>query len=193
MARIGYARVSTEDQHPEIQVNRLEKEGRCEKVFTDHGVSGKFASRPEFGRCLEFLREGDVLVVTKLDRAGRSVLHLCQLVADLRERGVDFAALDQAIDTTSSAGKLQFHVLAAVAEFERDLISARTKDGLAAAREKGHVGGRPAKLDEDQARWARRLYEEASADGTRKHKVSDIARKLNVGRSTVYRYLQQEA
>ena len=133
MAMIGYARVSTTDQNPEAQAARLRDRG-CTWVFTDHGVTGRLASRPQWDACRAFLRDGDVLVVTRLDRIGRSVGNLVSVAGELHQRGVDLIALDQAIDTSAPAGRMLFHVLAAIAEFEHDLIAERTRDGLAAAR-----------------------------------------------------------
>jgi DNA invertase Pin-like site-specific DNA recombinase len=141
MARIGYARVSTTDQHPDAQAARLREDG-CVQVFTDHGVTGKLASRLQWDACRTFLRQGDALVVVKLDRVGRSVANLIEVVSDLGARGVDLIVLDQAIDTSTPTGRMLFHVLAAIAEFERDLIAERTRDGLAAARER-HGGQLP--------------------------------------------------
>ncbi len=179
MARIGYARVSTDDQHPEVQLALL---GDCDRVFTDKGVSGAKASRPELGRCLEYLRPGDVLVVTKLDRLGRSVANLIELVQKLGEMKVDLVVTQQGLDTTTPAGKLMFHVLAAVAEFERDLIVERTMDGLAAARAQGRTGGRKPTVTQD-------VLDLALARRARGQSVGQIARELRVGRSTLYRAL----
>jgi DNA invertase Pin-like site-specific DNA recombinase len=139
MAEIGYARASTDDQHAEIQVERLVAAG-CAKVFCDQGVSGSRASRPEWDKCLAYLREGDVLVAVKLDRFGRSTKHLLEVAADLEARGVGLRCLDQPVDTTTPVGKLQFTILAAVAQFESDLIIERTHDGLKAARARGNMG-----------------------------------------------------
>src|SRR5256885_1412091 len=136
MARIGYARCSTSDQHPEAQADRLRADG-CERIFTDTGVSGRKASRPEWDKCLDHLREGDILVVVRLDRMGRSVANLIDVVTSLKTRGVQFRAIDQGIDTTTPAGKFFFHVLAALAEMEADINHERTMDGLAAARARG--------------------------------------------------------
>jgi DNA invertase Pin-like site-specific DNA recombinase len=116
MAMIGYARVSTSDQNPDAQAARLCEHG-CTRVFSDHGVTGRLASRPQWDACRAFLRDGDVLVVTKLDRVGRSVGNLVSVAADLHENGVDLIVLDQAIDTATPAGRMLFHVLAAIAEF----------------------------------------------------------------------------
>jgi DNA invertase Pin-like site-specific DNA recombinase len=188
--RIGYARVSTNDQHPEAQAERLEAAG-CERIFTDRGVSGKLARRPQWDALLGQLRAGDVLVCVRLDRIGRSVRHLLDVVTDLGNRGVDLVALDQAIDTTTAAGRMTFTILAAVAEFERDLIVERTKDGLAAARARGRVGGRKRKLTAAQVAHARRLYDETGPDGKRAHTVDHIGKLLGVDRVTVYRSLER--
>lgn len=139
--RLGYARVSTAEQHSEGQVSRLEQAG-CEKVYADQGASGRNASRPEWDALIASLREGDVLVTTKLDRIGRSVSNLVAVAGHLREAGVDLVVLDQQIDTTTPSGKLIFHVLSAIAEFEADLIRERTLEGLIAARER-HGGKLP--------------------------------------------------
>lgn len=152
MAEIGYTRVSTDDQHAEIQVERLVAAG-CSKVFCDHGVSGSKASRPEWDKCLVYLHEGDVLVAVKLDRFGRSTKHLLEVAADLEARGVGLKCLDQPVDTTP-VGKLLFTILAAVAQFERDLIIERTHDGLKAARARGNMGGRPKSWTPQQQRTA---------------------------------------
>ncbi|MCU1670871.1 MAG: site-specific recombinase, invertase Pin, partial [Blastococcus sp.] len=141
MTRIGYGRVSTPDQNADAQHDALDAAG-CERVFFDHGVSGKLARRPELDACLDYLRPGDTLVITKLDRLGRSVKNLVDQVLDLGTRNVDLVVISQGIDTTTPAGKLIFHVLAAIAEFERDLILERTLEGLAAARARGRKGGR---------------------------------------------------
>lgn len=185
MAKIGYARVSTRDQHPESQRERLEAAG-CTRVYVDHGASGAKASRPEWDKCLDRLEPGDILVCTKLDRIGRSVRNLVEVVADLGSRDVDLLVLDQAIDTSTAGGRLVFHVLAAIAEFERELIIERTKDGLAATTARGHNGGRKPRLTPEQAAIARKLR----ADG---HSVKEIGELLGngkpVSRQTVYRVL----
>ena len=146
MARYGYARVSTTDQHPEAQAERLRAAG-CELVFTDKGISGTHASRPKWDKLLARLQPGDVLVATKLDRIGRSVRNLLDVAALLQDRGIDLICLDQPIDTTSPQGKLFFTILAAFAEFERNLIIERTRDGQASVRRAGNLrrslGGPP--------------------------------------------------
>jgi len=157
MAKIGYARVSTSDQNPEAQAARLREHG-CMRVFTDHGVTGRLASRPQWDACRAFLRDGDVLVVTKLDRIGRSVGNLVSVAGELHQLGVDLVVLDQAIDTGSPAGRMLFHVLAAIAEFEHDLIAERTRDGLAAARARrgGKLPPRGPSISADKLAAARR-------------------------------------
>ena len=185
MAKIGYSRVSTVDQHPEVQSQRLTEAG-CTRIFTDHGASGAKASRPEWDRCLDRLEKGDVLVVVRLDRIGRSIRNLIDVVTMLGERGVDIVILDQGIDTTTAAGKFMFHIMASVAEFERDLIIERTRDGLAATTARGRSGGRKHRLADDQVTMARKLR----ADG---YSVKEIGVMLGngkpVSRQTVYRAL----
>jgi DNA invertase Pin-like site-specific DNA recombinase len=188
--RIGYARVSTNDQHPEAQAERLTAAG-CERIFTDKGISGKLARRPQWDALLGQLRAGDVLVCVRLDRIGRSVRHLLDVVTDLGKRGVDLLVLDQAIDTTTPAGRMTFTILAAVAEFERDLIVERTRDGLAAARARGRVGGRKRKLTAAQVAHARQLYDQVGDDGRRAHTVEHIGKLLGVDRTTIYRALER--
>ena len=179
MPLIGYARVSTRDQHPEAQTDALATAG-CEKTFTDH-ASGTLAKRPALDEALGYLRAGDTLVVTKLDRLGRSVRNLKQIVDDLQARHVGLRALSQGIDTTPG-GRLFFHMLAAIAEFEHDLIVERTHDGLAAARARGRNGGPKFKMTPNKIAQARAMY-----DG--KHTVQQIADTFGVSRPTVYRHL----
>jgi len=181
MALIGYARVSTRDQNPEAQHAALRAAG-CERIFSDT-ASGKLAERPELAACLDYLRAGDTLVCTKLDRLGRSVKHLVDLVLRLGERRVDLTVTGQAIDTATPGGKLLFHVLAAIAEFERDLIRERTRDGLDAARAKGNNGGRRPGLTELQAAEARPMY------NSLEYTVTQIAGMFRVSRQTIYRHL----
>src|SRR5262249_27512818 len=153
---IGYARVSTRDQNLALQQDALRKAG-CERIYTDK-VGGATSDRAGLARALEALREGDTFVVWKLDRLGRSLTHLVSTVADLQARGVGFRSLCENIDTTSGAGKLVFHIFAALAEFERDIIRERTHAGLAAARARGRLGGRPKALRPHQAARVRALY-----------------------------------
>ena len=183
MARIGYGRVSTLDQKAEAQRDILTEAG-CDRIFIDEGVSGMKASRPQLDACLEYVRKGDVLVCTKPDRLGRSVRNLIELVNGLAERGVDLVVLHQGLDTSTPAGKLLFHVLASIAEFERDIIAERTKEGLKAARARGRVGGRPVSYTPLQAKTA------CAMKATGEHTAAEIGRTLGVSRATVYRMLQ---
>jgi len=178
---IGYARVSTEDQSAELQIDALSAAG-CERVFTDK-ASGSLASRPQLDRMLDHLREGDVVVVWRLDRLGRSLKNLIALVEDLAERGVGFRSLSESIDTTTANGRLFFSVMGALAEFERDLIRERTMAGLAAARARGRVGGRPPKMTPDKVKVAREMY------ASREYTVEAIAKTVGVSRKTIYRNL----
>ncbi len=182
MSLIGYARVSTLDQNPALQEDDLNAAG-CERVFVDK-ASGALADRPQLVAALDYVRQGDVLVVWRLDRLGRSLKHLVQIVGDLEERGVGLRSLRESIDTTTPAGRLVFHVFASLAEFERDLIRERTAAGLAAARARGRKGGRKRSFTPAQMDVAHNLYE--AKDLT----VSEIAKTLGVSRATVYRYLR---
>ncbi len=181
--RIGYARVSTRDQHPDAQADALHAAG-CERVFTDK-ASGKLARRPELDEALRGLRAGDQLVVTKLDRLGRSLEHLIDLSHDLQGREVDLVVLDQGIDTSTAVGRMFFQILGSIAEFEHALMSERTRDGLAAARARGRTGGQKPKLGERQARLAREMYEAGELT------VAQIAAEFGVTRPTIYRHLDR--
>jgi len=191
MSRVGYARVSTRDQHPDAQENRLREAG-CETVFTDHGVSGKLATRPKWDECLRYLRPGDALVAVKLDRVGRSMKNLAEVMEQLGERKIDLVILDQAIDTTTSGGRFVFHMFAAIAEFERDLIRERTMDGLLAARARGKVGGSQPKLTPAQVTRAQAMYDERDDAGRRRWTVEEIGNTFGVSRPTIYRALDKE-
>ena len=185
--RIGYGRTSTRDQNPGAQHDALTAVG-CEQIFTDK-ASGKLARRPELDKALLVAcRRGDQLVVTKLDRLGRSLEHLIDLSAELQRRGVDLVVLDQGIDTSTAVGRMFFQILA-IAEFEHALMSERTLDGLAAARARGSTGGQKPKLTPRQARIARQMYEETGPDGRRLHTVAQIADEFGVTRPTIYRHL----
>ncbi|MFJ4030232.1 recombinase family protein [Paenarthrobacter sp. NPDC089989] len=184
MAAVGYARVSTREQNPDGQTDVLTRAG-CAKVFTDH-ASGTLARRPALDAALDYLRDGDTLVVTKLDRLGRSVRNLQEIVDELQHRGVGLVALSQGIDTTTSGGRLFFHVLAAIAEFEHDLIVERTQDGLAAARARGRKGGGRVKLTPTKAAQARSMYDQ------KLYTVQQIAETFGVSRGTIYRHLTED-
>lgn len=181
---IGYGRVSTREQNPDSQEDALRAAG-CDRIFIDHGVSGKLAKRPELDACLTYLREGDTLVITRLSRAARSLRHLLELADALRERGIGLKVLSQDIDTTNATGRFMFHILAAVDEFQREIIVEGTLDGLAAARARGRKGGRVAKLSDRQAARARDLYDQHVMT------VGEIGKTLGVSRQTVYRALER--
>ena len=178
---VGYARVSTQDQKPELQLDALKAAG-CEKVFVEK-ASGAQRERPELKAALDYMRDGDTLVVCKLDRLARSMKQLIETVEGLEEVGVGFRSLTEAIDTTTAGGKLVFHVFGALAEFERSIIRERTRAGLDAARARGRKGGRPAKLKEDDLRAARAML----ADG--EITVEAVAKRLDVSPATLYRHL----
>ena len=181
MSLIGYARVSTNAQDTELHLAALNEAG-CEKIF-DETASGAKADRPELKSCLAYLREGDTLVVWKLDRLARSLKQLVDIVDDLGNRQISFRCLTQNIDTTSSTGKLVFGIFATLAEFERDLIKERTVAGLNAARANGRVGGRP-KLSVDKvAELNRRLADKES--------WRSIAKAMDLSQATISRYKQQ--
>lgn len=180
--RIGYARVSTLDQSPELQIQKL-KESGCEKIIEER-ASGAKLDRPELTRLLnDILREGDTLVVWKLDRLARSLKQLIETAQMLKERRIGLVSLTDAIDTSSPGGMLVFHVLGAISEFERELIRERTRAGLVEAKRQGKRGGRPAKLGTKQIVEARAML--ASGAFT----AEGVARKFDVSRATLYRSL----
>lgn len=176
--RIGYARVSTDDQNLHLQRDALEKAG-CQVIYEDK-ASGKNTERPELEACLKALRSGDTLVVWRLDRLGRSLGDLVKLVTTLEEQKIGFESLQEKIETTSASGKLVFHVFAALAEFERNLISERTRAGLKAARARGRLGGRKPKLKQKDIREIKALLKDPNIP------VSDIAKRFGVSRTTIY-------
>lgn len=181
---IGYARVSTNEQNLDLQTDALTKAG-CEKIFTDK-ASGAKADRTGLQEALAFLRKGDTLCVWKLDRLGRSLKHLIETVLTMQGAGKGFKSLQEHIDTTTSGGKLIFHIFASLAEFERDIIRERTKAGLVAARARGRVGGRPSVLDAKKLKMARSLH----SDG--KTPVGEICQTLKISRATFYRHLVRD-
>lgn len=178
--RIGYARVSTDDQHLELQRDALSQAG-CSVIY-EEAISGKSAVRPELEQCRKALRAGDTLVVWRLDRLGRSLPDLVQIIADLEQRGIGFESLTEKIETSSAAGKLVFHVFAALAEFERGLIRERTQAGLAAARARGRAGGRKPKLDAKRIRQIKVLLRDPNTS------VAEVARDYGVSRTTIYKH-----
>ncbi len=181
---IGYARVSTEDQNLNLQRDALQKAG-CEQIFTDT-VSGTKARRPGLEQALSHLRSGDTLVVWRLDRLGRSLRHLIDTVTELADKGIGFKSLTESIDTTTSGGKLIFHIFGALAEFEREIIRERTQAGLTAARSRGRKGGRPKALTEKQVQMLNQL----ASDPNRS--VEEICQTLGISRTTFYRYVKPE-
>ncbi|WP_420370272.1 recombinase family protein [Curtobacterium sp. L1-20] len=181
---IGYARVSTADQNEQLQVDALQAAGvRRRDIFVDHGVSGARSSRPQLDAMLLNLEAGDVVVVWKLDRLGRSSGNTIMLVDDLAHRGVHIRTLD-GLDSTTTTGRAMLGMLAVFAEMERSFMQERTKAGLAAARAEGRKGGRPPKLDEVGVRQARQLIVEG-------HSMADTAKRMHVSRATLYRALGQ--
>jgi DNA invertase Pin-like site-specific DNA recombinase len=178
---IGYARVSTHDQTLHLQKDSLEK-ASCNKIFTDT-ASGAKNERKGLEEALNYVRKGDTLVVWRLDRLGRSLPHLIATMTDLEERGIGFKSLTENIDTTTSGGKLIFHIFGALAEFERNLIRERTQAGLTAAKARGRKGGRPQALTARQLDIARDLYE-------KRHSIAEICRTLKISRATLYRALK---
>ncbi|KFI77123.1 recombinase family protein [Bifidobacterium mongoliense] len=175
---VGYARVSTLEQNEALQTDALDKAG-CERLFTDH-ASGAKAHRPELDRLLDVIRDGDTLVVWKLDRLGRSVQNLVDLMNLLQSRGVGFRSLTENMDTTTPGGILVFNVFAAMAQFERDLIRERTKRDCGRPWARGRKGGRPSKLTEQQRTRIRELYQ------SRTLTVQEIADQYHVSRQTIY-------
>ena len=178
---IGYARVSTPEQSLDLQRDALTRAG-CERVF-EEVASGAQAERRGLTAALAFVRPGDTLAVWKLDRLGRSLPHLIEAVTALRERGIGFRSLQESLDTTTSGGKLVFHVFAALAEFERDLIRERTRAGLLAARARGRKGGRPRVMDARKVAMAVALSRDPA------HTPAAICAALRISKTTLYRYL----
>jgi DNA invertase Pin-like site-specific DNA recombinase len=183
MAKIGYARVSTKGQNDDSQVDELTAYG-VDKLFVDHGVSGKHAARPELDKALAYLREGDVFVITRMSRAMRSLKHMIDLAEQLRERNIGLVVLKQNIDTTSAQGRLVFHIFAAMDEFQRELIVEGTVEGLKAAKARGKLGGRKPSYTAHQQQTARDLH--AKGELT----AEEIGRVIGVSRATVYRMLK---
>src|SRR5512144_113668 len=181
---IGYARVSTSDQTLDLQKDALEKAG-CERIFTDT-ASGAKAERIGLDEALSYVRPGDTLVVWRLDRLGRSLPHLIETIKGLADRGIGFKSITESIDTTTSGGKLVFHIFGALAEFERDIIKERTQAGLNAARARGRKGGRPKALTPKKAQQALTLY------NAKNHTIDEICRTLNISRATLYRYIKAQ-
>jgi DNA invertase Pin-like site-specific DNA recombinase len=178
--RIGYARVSTDEQSLDLQLDALKKAG-CKRIFTDRASATK-ADRPGLAEALSHLRRGDVLVIWKLDRLGRTVKGLVDFVADLQGRGVQFRSLTDGIDTTTPAGRFFFHVMASLAQMERELLAERTRAGLAAARRRGRLGGRKRRMTPGKVDSARKLLRDGMSP-------RDVAENLGVSIPTLYRWV----
>lgn len=188
--KIGYARVSTKDQNLNWAAFRMQidalKKADCEKIYQEK-ISGSKTERPQLNKLLENTRKGDVIVIWKLDRLGRSLKHLVQLVYDFMEKGVGLQSLNDPIDTTSPQGRLTFNIFASLAEFEREVIRERTMAGLSAARARDRLGGRPNGLSphaQKTAMVAEALYKQGELS------ISEITKQLDISRSTLYRYLR---
>lgn len=181
---IGYARVSTEGQDTALQLDALKAAG-CVQIYEDH-VSGSMRKRPGLDLMLSELASGDVFIVWKLDRLGRSLAHLIEIVTELASRDIGFRSLSDAIDTTTAGGRLVFHLMGSLAEFERSLIAERTKAGMAAAKARGAMFGRRKALTNSMLTHAKLLIEQGESP-------SNVARSMQVGRSTLYRAIQPGA
>ena len=183
--KFGYARVSTEEQNLDMQRHALQIAG-CQAIFEDQGLSGAAIDRPGLDRALKRLKEGDILVVWKLDRLGRSLPHLIEVVTELKDRGIGFLSLQEQINTTSSGGRFYLHILAALAEFEREMIRERTKAGMAAAKRRGVRLGRPNKLSGADVTAARTMIAEG-------HQRQHIAAQFGVSQLTLRKALARDA
>ena len=177
---VGYARVSTQDQNPDLQLDALRQAG-CERIYTEK-ASGAQRDRPQLAAALAYMRDGDTLVVWKLDRLARSLKQLIETVGGLEQQGIGFRSLTEAIDTTSPSGKLVFHIFGGLAEFERSLIQERTRAGLESARARGRLGGRPPALTAEDLQQARALLQDPEIT------VAQVAESLGVAPSTLYRH-----
>jgi len=182
---VGYARVSTGEQELRLQLDALRKAGCAKADIFEDKISGSKSTRPGLDECLKHLKPGDTLIVWRLDRLGRSVRHLIDVVEDLRQRGVGFKSIcDGAIDTTTASGELIFHIFTALAQFERRLIQERTRAGLTAARARGRLGGRPAIAANDP-----RIKTAKSLHADKNMPIADICQTLKISRPTLYRWL----
>ncbi len=179
--KLGYARVSTNDQNPQSQIDELTRYG-CDKIFVEH-ASGAKVDRPELNNLIEFARDGDTIVVWKLDRLARSLKQLIKTVEHLEDRQIGFVSLTEAMDTTTPGGKLIFHVFGALAEFERGIITERTCAGLKAAKARGRLGGRPPAITGDDINVAQAMLSDPAIS------FAEVARRLGVSSSTLYRHI----
>lgn len=182
MAKVGYARVSTKEQSLELQLDALNHEG-CTKIFSEK-ITGRKKERPELDKCLEYLREGDTLVVYKLDRLGRTTKQLISFVEELKEKGIEFKSITNAIDTSTPQGKFFFTIMAGFAEMEADLIAERTKAGLESARARGRKGGRP-KMDPALIDKALTLYD------SKKYSIKEITELTTVSKAKLYQAINE--
>jgi DNA invertase Pin-like site-specific DNA recombinase len=182
---IGYARISTQDQTLNLQQDALQKAG-CSKIFTDT-ISGATTERKGLEQALSYVRAGDTLVVWRLDRLGRSLKHLIETITTLHDKKIGFKSITENIDTTTSGGKVIFHIFGALAEFERDIIRERTQAGLLAARARGKKGGRPKALHTNKVAMAQALYNDKS------NSIADICKTLKISKATLYRYIKSGA
>ena len=180
--KIGYARISTVDQNLDLQIDALKKSG-CEKIITDK-ISGSLSERVGLKELLNIARKGDEVIVWRLDRLGRSLKHLIELINSFHDSGISFGSIEESINTNNSTGKLIFHMFGALAEFERNLILERTKAGLVAARARGRIGGRPKKLDKNKRQLAIDLY------SGKKHSLAEICSMLGISKPTLYKYVR---
>lgn len=180
MSRIGYARVSSTGQSLEIQLEKL-NQAECERIYQEKR-SGRTAARSEFQSCMNYLREGDTLIITRLDRLARSVVHLAQLATRFQNENIDLVVLDQNIDTRTSTGRLMFNMLASIAEFENDLRTERQAEGIAKAKQNGVKFGRPPKLSDSKKQ---EIYSKRMAGAT----IGQLAKEFNLGEATIYRTL----
>lgn len=180
---IGYARISTSEQNMDLQKDALKAAG-CEQIYSDV-ISGSKVERPGLNNAISHLRQGDTLVVWKLDRLGRSIQHLIQTVKSLDEKGISFKSLQDSIDTSTPGGKLVFHIFCALAEFERDLITERTYAGLKAARARGRIGGRRYKLDLRQVDRLKQIYEKRAIS------IPEICKMFAISKQSLYNYINK--
>ncbi|WP_293268962.1 recombinase family protein [Neptunomonas sp.] len=183
--KIGYSRISTDDQNLHLQKDALAKAG-CEKFFDDV-ISGSKSKRPGLDGLIEFARESDIIVVWRLDRLGRSMKDLINLVSTLEDKGIQIISLNESIDTSTGTGKLFFHIFGAIAEFERNLIVERTQAGLAAARARGRKGGRPKSLNKAKRELAVKLYHE------KEKTVKEVCDVMGISKPTLYKYIEESA
>ena len=184
--KVGYARVSTDEQNLRAQIDALRAAG-CERIFEDKGVSGGAVFKPALRECVAFMREGDELVITRLDRLSRSLKELIVMAETLGEKGFAFRSLHEQIETASPAGRLFFHIVGALAEFERDMIRARTREGMQAARRRGAKIGRPPAISDEQ--WSIAL---SLMSGDNPKAPAELARLLGVSRQAIHKRLKRE-